>query len=118
MKAGIKCCKEPFKSDILKLVRKAEEDEDDPQLLPGSQIFWRMLQEMKRTIPEQTATSYREILHVKIKNNDMRKFLDAWTKCLEDAIIDPPESLLATLFIEQIELCEPFQEHWEHASLP
>ncbi len=118
LKAGIKCCKEPFKTDIKTLVRKAQENEDDPRLLPGSEIFWLMLQEMKRTIPEQTATSYREILHVKLKNNDMRKFLEKWTSCLEDAIEDPPESLLATLFIEQIEQCEPFQEHWEHVTLP
>ena len=67
LKAGIKCCKEPFKSEIKTLVRKAEENEDDPRMLPGSEIFWRMLQEMKRTLPEQTATSYKEIRHVKIK---------------------------------------------------
>jgi len=118
LKAGMKCCKEPFKSEIKTLVRKAKEHEDNPGLLPGSEIFWRMLQEMKRTIPEQTAPSYREILHIKTKNNDMRKFLELWTRCLEDAIEEPPESLLATLFIEQIELCEFFQEPWEHVSLP
>ena len=90
LKAGIKCCKGTFKDDIMTLIHKAEDDDEDPHVLPGSQVLWRMLKEMKRTIPEQTATSYREILHVKLKNNDMNKFIQAWTRCLEDAIIAPP----------------------------
>ena len=116
--AGIKCCKEPFKSEIKTLVRKLEHDEDDPRMFPGSEVFWRMLEEMKRTMPERIATSYRDILHVKMIHNDMRKFLEQWTRVLEDAVEEPPESLLATLFIEQIEQCEPFQEHWTHVTTP
>ena len=48
----------------------------------------------------------------------MKKFLEQWTRVLEDAIEEPPVSLLATLFIEQIEQCEPFREHWEHVTMP
>ena len=79
-------------------------------MLNGRQLAWLIYNHYKRSEAEASMTNFMDLLSIKIRGDDLNKFLSDWDHCLLGMKKQPETEVLEGLFVENVSKCSHFKE--------
>ncbi len=102
--------KKTVQGEFLREIERMEEQLDKKgKQLNGRQLYWLILQELKRSDMDMEIQEWRDLFKIKMRGENLRGYQNAWKKSL-DRMSNPPteDKYLMSFYEPQIRRCAPF----------